>query len=224
MDVSLIAVQGPRAIDVVTAFCREDVSKLKYYTFATGEVCGRPATISRTGYTGEDGFELYIANADAEPVWDALVEQGRDRRLKLCGLGARDCLRLEAGFSLYGQEIREDTNPIEAGLGWVVKLKKGEFIGRDAIAEVKEQGPVRTIAGIEMIEKAVPRQGYAVFCEGNRVGEVTSGTFSPTLGKMIAMAYVRPDLAAPGTRLEVEIRGRMHRAQTTALPFYKRPT
>jgi aminomethyltransferase len=223
MDITLIAVQGPRAVDIIAGLAGDDVRELKYYTFAPGRVAGRPGTISRTGYTGEDGYELYVANKDAETVWDAVAAAGAEHGLRLCGLGARDCLRLEAGYALYGQEIREDTNPIEAGLGWVVKMQAGEFIGREALVRVKEQGLERKMVGIEMIEKAVPRHGYPVSSEGARVGEVTSGAFSPTLDKMIAMAYVRVDRAEPDRVVDVDIRGRRYSGRIVPLPFYKRP-
>jgi aminomethyltransferase len=185
-------------------------------------VAGTPAIISRTGYTGEDGFELYLEPAAAPGVWRRLLAAGAPHGLVPAGLGARDTLRLEAAMALYGHEIDERTTPFEAGLSWVVKLGKGDFLGRAALAEQSERGVQRTLVGFAMQDRGIARQGHAVLADGKPVGEVTSGTFSPTLGKAIGMAYVPPALAAPGTPLVLDVRGKQLAAAVVELPFYRR--
>jgi len=221
-ETALIAFQGPLAAELLQGLTATDLSMIKYYHCAPGEVAGIACTISRTGYTGEDGFELFHAWADAPRLWQALLEHGRPANVLPAGLGARDTLRLEAGYCLYGHELTEEINPLEAGLGWTVKFEAGDFIGRNALLRVKEQGPTRRLVGIEMLERGVPRAGYGVYEGDQRVGELTSGTFGPTVNKYIAMGYVNPAYAAPGTQLAIDIRGRRYAAQVVKLPFYKR--
>jgi aminomethyltransferase len=216
---ALLALQGPRALAILTPLATPGVGELKYYGFRQGEVAGVPALISRTGYTGEDGFELYLAPADAPAVWRRLVAAGAVP----AGLGARDTLRLEAAMALYGHEIDETTTPFEAGLGWVVKLDKGEFLGRGALLAQKAQGVPRQLVGFEVEGRGIARQGHGVVSDGAQVGKVTSGTWSPTFEKALGMAYVPPELAAPGTRLDLDVRGKMLPAVVVDLPFYRRP-
>ncbi len=217
---ALIAVQGPRAEALVGALADRDVTAIGYYRFAAGAVAGVRALISRTGYTGEDGFELYVAAADAVALWQALMEAGAPLGVAPIGLGARDTLRLEMRYALYGNDIDETTNPLEAGLGWVVKPAKGEFIGREAIERVRAAGPRRRLVGLEMADRAVARHGYRVVQDGRAVGVVTSGTWGPSVEKSIAMAYVESALAAVGTALAVEIRGQARPARVVKTPFH----
>jgi len=181
-----------------------------------------PTIIARTGYTGEDGFELFFANTYAARVWDGLLEEGHGDGLKPIGLGARDSLRFEPKLALYGHEISETINPYEAGLGWVVKLDKGDFIGRETLRQIKAEGPRRKIVGLQMIGRGIARQGYAVTTvDGEAVGEVTSGMPAPTVGQNLALALVRTDVAKIGTELDVVIRGKPVRAQVVKTPFYQ---
>jgi len=219
-ETALIAVQGPRAEALVGRLADRDVPPIGYYRFVSGAVTRLPALISRTGYTGEDGFELYVRAADAEALWQALQDGGRDAGVRPIGLGARDTLRLEMRYALYGNDIDETTNPLEAGLGWVVKPGKGEFIGREAIEKVRAVGPTRKLVGFEMVERAVPRHGYRLLTDGAQVGVVTSGSFGPAVERYIGMGYVRADLAALGSELDVEIRGQSQRARVVRTPFY----
>ena len=229
-DTAMIAVQGPNAAEVVVeALGMPLLTDLGYYRAspAVWDRDGEPpaeVTVSRTGYTGEDGFEIIAPAADAVALWDLLRETGEPHGLVPCGLGCRDTLRLEAGMPLYGHELNERTDPLTAGLGFAVALDKGDFIGRDAIAAVKAAGPQRVRVGVEQAGKRVGREGSAVYAGGERVGEVTSGTHSPTLGKAIGMAYVAPAAAEVGTALEVDVRGRREPATVVPLPFYKRQT
>jgi aminomethyltransferase len=215
---ALLALQGPKALATLAPLASTDVSGLKYYGFAEGKVAGVPALISRTGYTGEDGFELYLAPEDAPGVWRRLVEAGAVP----AGLGARDTLRLEAAMALYGHEIDETTTPFEAGLGWVVKLDKGEFLGRGALAAQKGAGIPRKLVGFEVQGRGIARQGHAVVLGGSTVGAVTSGTWSPTFEKALGLAYVPPEMAAPGTPLAIDVRGKALPAVVVEIPFYKR--
>ena len=221
-DIALIAPQGPRAAAILGRTSELHVDDLMPFGVAETTVAGRRATVARTGYTGEDGFEVFVANADAPHVWDALLEAGSDDGMLPIGLGARDTLRLEARFSLYGNDIDETTDPIEAGLGWTCKLDK-EFIGREAIARIKEAGPKRRIAGL-VVTGGVARHGHPVIHAGGEVGVVTSGTFGPTVEKNIALAYVPADLAKAGTALAVRIRERDVPATVVKTPFYRRST
>ncbi|HEV8639880.1 MAG TPA: glycine cleavage system aminomethyltransferase GcvT [Methylomirabilota bacterium] len=217
---ALIAVQGPRAEALVGRLADRDVAAIGYYRFAAGAVAGGQALISRTGYTGEDGFELYVGAADAMRLWQALLDAGAGAGARPIGLGARDTLRLEMRYALYGNDIDQTTNPIEAGLGWVVKLAKGEFIGREAIERVKSEGPRRRLVGLEMADRAVARHGYPVLKDGQAIGIVTSGSYGPSVDKSIALAYVDTAHAAVGTELGVDIRGQARPARAVKTPFH----
>ncbi|HXO42844.1 MAG TPA: glycine cleavage system aminomethyltransferase GcvT [Thermoanaerobaculia bacterium] len=219
---ALLALQGPQALAILEPLASPGIAGLRYYGFLRGEVAGVPAILSRTGYTGEDGFELYLEPQGAPEVWRRLLAAGAPHGLVPAGLGARDTLRLEAAMALYGHEIDERTTPLEAGLSWVVKLGKGDFLGRAALLEQSEQGVRRTLVGFTVEGRGIARQGHGVLSGGEAVGEVTSGTWSPTLEKAIGMAYVPPALAAPGTELELDVRGRKLPAAVVELPFYRR--
>jgi len=221
-DYALLALQGPRALEILAPLASPDPSSLRYYGFARGTVDGVPALVSRTGYTGEDGFEFYLPPAEAPRVWRRLLAAGAPHGLQPAGLGARDTLRLEAAMALYGHEIDETTTPFEAGLGWVVKLDKGEFLGREALLAQRAAGAPRKLVGFEVEGRGIARQGHAVLADGAPVGAVTSGTFSPTLEKALGMAYVPTRLEAPGNRLAIEVRGRELAAAVVPLPFYRR--
>lgn len=219
-ETGLIAVQGPRAEALVGRLADRDVTGIGYYRFARGAVAGVAAVISRTGYTGEDGFELYVGAADTPALWAALLERGRDEGAAPIGLGARDTLRLEMGYALYGNDIDDTTNPLEAGLGWVVKPGKGDFVGREAIERVRAEGVRRRLVGLEMTERAVPRHGYPVLKDGIATGVVTSGSYGPSIDRYIAMAYVGAAHAAVGTDVAVEIRGQAKGARVVKRPFH----
>jgi aminomethyltransferase len=219
---ALLALQGPEAQAILQPLTEVDLSTIRYYHCAPGMVDGINCIISRTGYTGEDGFELYCASADASKLWDDLLAAGKERGLLPAGLGARDTLRLEAGYCLYGHELDEQTNPLEARLGWTVKLNKDEFIGRDALLKVKDQGPKRKLIGIEMIERGVCRGGYTLYEDEQHIGTLTSGAPSPTLNKNIGMGYIEASHAVDGKTVYVDIRGKRTAALIVALPFYKR--
>lgn len=219
-ETALLAVQGPRAEGLVQRLASADVARLPYYHWVRGNVAGVETLISRTGYTGEDGFELYVRAAEAERLWAAVLEAGQADGIRPVGLGARDTLRLEMKYALYGNDIDASTNPLEAGLGWVVKPGKGEFIGRAAIEAVRARGVSRRLIGFEMVERAVPRAGYRLLKGGGEVGRVTSGSFSPSLERGIGMGYVRTDLAGVGAEFDVEIRGAACPAHVVRTPFY----
>jgi aminomethyltransferase len=219
---ALLALQGPAARDVLQPLTGANLGDLKYYWFATGEVAGVRGTISRTGYTGEDGFEVFVPPASAERVWDAILNSGRNAGILPVGLGARDTLRLEASMRLYGNDMDETTTVVEADLGWIVGWKKTEFLGFERLQQQKAEGPSRKLVGFEMLDRAIARHGYDVYCDGASAGVVTSGTQTPFLKKAIGMAYVPGDRTAPGTEFEVEIRGRRARATVVPMPFYKR--
>jgi aminomethyltransferase len=220
---ALVALQGPIAHEILQPLTGVDLSLLKYYWFATGEVAGIRTTISRTGYTGEDGFEIFAPPATAQRLWDALLAAGRDAGVVACGLGARDTLRLEAAMRLYGNDIDETTTVLEADLGWIVGWKKADFIGAEALRRQKAQGVSRCIVGFELTDRGIARHGYDVYVDGAKAGVVTSGTQTPFLKKAIGMAYVPADRSTPGTVIEVDIRGRRTRGTIVPLPFYKRP-
>ncbi|MDH3745975.1 MAG: glycine cleavage system aminomethyltransferase GcvT [Acidobacteriota bacterium] len=222
-DYALLALQGPRAPEILSRLTAAELSELKYYRFLDAQVHDRPALVSRTGYTGEDGFELYVAPETAPSLWDALMEAGAEAGLKPAGLGARDTLRLEAGMALYGHEIDRFTYPWEAGLGWTIKLKKGAFVGSEALARVKAEGIRRRLVGFEIHGRGIARQGHTIWVDDEEVGAVTSGTWSPTVEKALGMAYVPKALAAVGTELEFDVRGRRLQGAVVELPFYKRP-
>jgi len=216
----LIAVQGPKAEALVGRLAEVDVTRIGYYRFVEGKVAGVTTLVSRTGYTGEDGFELYVGAGDTERLWNALLETGRADGVAPIGLGARDTLRLEMRYALYGNDIDESTNPLEAGLGWVVKPAKGDFLGREAIERLRAAGLARRLVGIEMTERAVARHGYPVVKDGVTTGVVTSGSYGPSVDRYIAMAYVGSAHAAVGTELGVEIRGQVKSARVVKTPFH----
>jgi aminomethyltransferase len=222
-DYALLALQGPRALAILEPLASPGVAALRYYGFLEGEVAGVPAIVSRTGYTGEDGFELYLPPERAAEVWRRLLADGAAHGLRPAGLGARDTLRLEAAMALYGHELDEDTTPLEAGLAWVVKLDKGgDFLGRGALLAQRDAGVRRTLVGFEVEGKGIARQGHPVLSGGEAVGVVTSGTWSPTLERALGMAYVPAALAAPGTHLDLDVRGRTVPAAVVEMPFYRR--
>jgi aminomethyltransferase len=219
---ALLALQGPLAEEILQSLTDIDLKSIRYYHCAVGLVDGIDNIVSRTGYTGEDGFELYCSSADVVKLWQDILARGRPQGLLPVGLGARDTLRLEAGYCLYGHELDEQTNPLEARLGWTVKFDRGIFIGRDALLKVKEQGPQRLLVGIELLDRGVPRSGYALYQQDQRIGGLTSGAPGPTIHKNIGMGYVEAAHAIVGHQLQVDIRGKRIPAQIVALPFYKR--
>jgi aminomethyltransferase len=226
-DYCLLALQGPKSAEILSKLTSVDVSAITYYHFAMGTVAGvDEVIISATGYTGEPGFEIYFDKTRSNPtaMWDAIMEAGNEHGLKPCGLGARDTLRLEMGYALYGNDISDQTNPLEAGLGWITKIDKGDFIGKTAIVAVKESGVVRKLFGFIMKDdKAIPRSHYIVRnTEGENIGEVTSGTQSVTLSKGIGMAYVQTDYAKAGVDIIIDIRGKHVAATTQKTPFVKK--
>jgi aminomethyltransferase len=216
---ALIAVQGPEAPALVQRLADQELGGIKYYRFVEGTVAGVPAIISRTGYTGELGFELYVPWAQAVTVWNALLEGGHATP---CGLGARDTLRLEAGMALYGHELDIDTTPLEAGLSWLVKLGKPDFLGKAVLVRQHEDGVDRKLVGFTFDERAIPRHGMPVWYGDLQVGTVCSGTMSPTLGAPVGTCYLPAAAAVPGTVFAVDIRGRQVPARVVSLPFYKR--
>jgi aminomethyltransferase len=218
----MLAVQGPRALEALLPHVNADIGSLAYYTGCEAVIFGRPGIVSRTGYTGEDGFEIVVEASDGLDVWHTLVATSREIGLQPCGLGARDTLRLEAAMPLYGHELDETIDPLTAGLSFAVKLKAGDFIGKTALAAIKGAGIRRQRIGLVLSGKRIAREGSSVFVGGREVGKVTSGTFSPTLEKPIAMGYVDSDVANPGQPAEVDIRGKREPAAIVELPFYKR--
>ncbi|HEX2280586.1 MAG TPA: glycine cleavage system aminomethyltransferase GcvT, partial [Thermomicrobiales bacterium] len=222
-SLGMIAIQGPTAAAIVAELSETDLSGLGPFQILRTTVAGLPVLVARTGYTGEDGFEFYVPQEHTLALWDSLLAAGTSRGLKPIGLGARDTLRLEARMPLYGNELADDISPLEAGLGWAVKLDKGPFIGREAIAAVKESGPPRRTVGFQLRERAgSARHGYPVTLEDRDVGVVTSGAHSPTLGSEIGLALVDAEVAGVGRPLEVVIRGRPVKAEQVKLPFYRR--
>jgi aminomethyltransferase len=222
----LLAFQGPKAATALGSLCDADLATLPSFAFLTGrEVAGHPAWIARTGYTGEDGFEIFCAAEHAPAIWDALLIAAQGVGGKPVGLGARDTLRLEARLSLYGNDLDDTTSPLEAGLGWVVKLDKGDFIGREALVRQKAAGLDRKLVGFEMRDRGIARHGYAILDvqSGARLGVVTSGTVGPTVGKNIGMGYLPPSHAQPGTRIVIDCRGKPAQAEIIQGPFYRRP-
>jgi aminomethyltransferase len=219
---ALLALQGPLAREILQPLTGADLAALKYYWFTTGEVAGVLATVSRTGYTGEDGFEVFVPPQAAERVWSAILAAGRGAGAVPAGLGARDTLRLEAAMRLYGNEIDDTTTVLEADLGWIVAWHKTEFVGHDALRRQKVEGVPRQLVGFEMIDRAIARPGHDVYVDGVRAGRVTSGTQTPFLKKAIGMAYLPREQSAPGYEFVVDVRGRRARARVVPLPFYKR--
>ncbi|MDQ3804843.1 MAG: glycine cleavage system aminomethyltransferase GcvT [Acidobacteriota bacterium] len=224
-DFCQLALQGPDAVGILQQLTDTPLEEIKYYHFREGRVDGVPAIISRTGYTGEDGFEVYAAPDRAEQLWDRILDAGRHGTPEgtlPCGLAARNTLRLEAGMALYGHEITEETTLLEANLGWITKLNKGDFNGREALARQKEEGVRRKLVGFEVTERGIARDGQDVYAGGQKVGHVTSGSPAPYLKKNIGMAYVPVRHADAGTPLQVDVRGRLVGAQVVPTPFYKR--
>ena len=221
-ETALLALQGPKAAEILQRVTDADLSAVKYYHFTRGTVAGiEGILISRTGYTGEDGFELYFPNENAAAVWNAILAGGE---VTPAGLGARDSLRLEMGMALYGNDIDDTTTPLEANLQWLVKLKKGDFVGRDALVKQKEAGVARKLVGFTTTERSFPRHGYPVYVNGERSGDVLSGTMSPSLNIPIGTAYLPTANASPGSEFEIEIRGKRIRAVVEKTPFYKEGT
>lgn len=219
-----LALQGPKAEKILQPLTGQDLSEIRFFRFRDAvDVSGVKALISRSGYTGEDGFELYVKAGDAAYLWNQLLEAGSDEGLIPCGLGARDSLRFEACLPLYGQELSASISPLEARLGFAVKLDKGDFIGRDALVKQKEEGLNRQLVGLEMIGRGIPRTNYPVYVEDEAIGEVTSGTKSPTLNKSLGLAYVKSEYSARGQAVEIGIRGKRVAARIVDTPFYKRP-
>ncbi|MDL2208841.1 glycine cleavage system aminomethyltransferase GcvT [Parabacteroides sp. OttesenSCG-928-O15] len=221
-NIGQLAIQGPKATAILQRLTPVDLSAIPYYSFVTGEFAGCPnVIISNTGYTGAGGFELYFYPSDAMTIWNAIFEAGKPEGIKPVGLGARDTLRLEAGFCLYGNDLSETTSPIEAGLGWITKFVEGkEFINRAELERQKKEGVTRKLCAFEMIDKGIPRHGYEIVdAEGNVIGEVTSGTMSPFLKKGIGMGYVKPELTKVGTEFFIQVRNRNLKAQVIKAPF-----
>ncbi|MBI3333220.1 MAG: glycine cleavage system protein T [Candidatus Omnitrophica bacterium] len=226
--VGTLAVQGPRAVGLVEELARGSLGPATRYSVRPGQIGGRPAFFARTGYTGEDGFELFLAAADLEPVWSLLLEAGRPLGIQPVGLGARDTLRLEAGLPLGGTDLDETTTPLEAGMEWTVAWQKGPFIGREALERQRREGLKRRLVGFRLKGPGIPRTGYPIHAGagagagGNRIGQVTSGTFLPDQGQAIGLGLVAPEASAPGSDLSIEIHGRQVPAQVVQLPFYRR--
>ena len=225
-DVAMFAVQGPKAISTLQKITKTDLSLVKRYWIEFIDYNGLRVSVSRSGYTGEDGFEVHIwdtpvtSPANALGMWYDILEAGEEYGIQPCGLGARDTLRLEAGMSLYGNDIDESTTPLEAGLGFAVRFEKPRFLGREPLVQQKEKEVTRRRVGFRMLEKAIPRKGFSIICNNTKVGEVTSGTFSPLLQQGIGMAYVQPSYSLPETKIEVDIRGRRVAAEISIIPFY----
>lgn len=222
-EYSLLAVQGPKAKEVLQPLCDKTLD-LEYYYFFTAKVAGVEAIVSRTGYTGELGFEIYFKGGkpEAEAIWNGLMDSGKDVNITPCGLGSRDSLRLEMGMCLYGNDIDQDTNTIEAGLKWITKLKKGDFIGREALTKANDEGTTKKLVGMIAEVKSFPRHGYEITKDGKNVGVVTSGTVSPILDKPIAMGYVSSDYAVVGEKVNIMVRGKEVPAEIIKLPFIKK--
>ncbi len=220
-DTGLLALQGPLAQRVLERLTEAQLNTIAYYHFAEGEVAGVPAVISRTGYTGEDGFELYLPADGTVRVWQRILEAGQEEGVLPIGLGARDSLRLEMGYILYGNDLDERRTPLEAGLGWVTKLDKGEFVGREALQKQKAEGVRERLVGFVLRERGFPRHGYEIRIEGEPAGEVTSGVHAPTLEQGVGLAYVPVEAARPGTLIDVMVRGKPVAAEVVRPPFYK---
>jgi aminomethyltransferase len=217
-----IAVQGPKGLATLQKLTKTNLSEIKYYWFADGVVSQTPARIARTGYTGEDGFEIYIAPTEAARLWNDLLKAGEEFGIKPCGLGARNTLRLEAAMALYGHELTASINPLEANLGWIVKMDKGDFVGRRALEKIQTAGLTRGLVGFEMKERGIGRDGYEVWVDGKTAGWVTSGGPSPTLNKNIGLCYLPAGKAKPGVPIHIIIRNSPVEAVTVPTPFYKR--
>ena len=218
---ALIAIQGPASQNILAKVTDAPLTSLQYQTFVEAEVAAAPARIFRTGYTGEDGFEIWLPSTEVARIWSLIMERGAALGLKPVGLGARATLRLEAGLCLYGHEIDETINPLEARLGWITKLEKCRFIGKESIEGLKQRGLTRRLVGVKLQARGIPRQGYPILDAKKQVGHIVSGTMSPTLGVGIGTGFVPPTLSKPGTELEIEIRGKRLAAKVIRLPFYK---
>ena len=221
-EFALLALQGPRATAILSPLTKLDLASVPRFEFRDAEVGGHSAFVAHTGYTGEDGWEIYCASGDAESIWNVLSEQGAAHGMLPAGLGARDTLRLEAALPLYGHELDDETTPFEARLAWVVRLDKGEFVGRDALVRQHAAGLQRQLVGMVLTEAGIARQGYKIVASGIDIGAITSGTKSPTLGKAIGLGYVATAFKDIGTKLSVEIRGKAVSAEVVRLPFYRR--
>ena len=217
-----LAIQGPKALETLQKLTPQDLRAIRYYWFVDGEVSGTPARIAHTGYTGEDGFEIYIPPGEAVRIWNEVLAAGEEFGIKPCGLGARNTLRLEAKMALYGHEIDATINPFEADLAWIVKMDKGEFTGREALAKVLDQGVKRKLAGFEMCGRGIGRDGYEILVNGDPAGWVTSGSPAPSLNKNIGLCYLPAAYATPGRPIEVVVRSQPVEAVTVDTPFYKR--
>jgi aminomethyltransferase len=222
-EYSQLALQGPRAAAILARVAQPNPCDLKYYWFRRARCCDVDGILGRTGYTGEDGFEFYFPPDESTRVWKTLLEAGRAEGLIPAGLGARNTLRLEAAYPLYGHELDEETTLLEANLGWIAKLEKGDFLGRDVLLKQRAQGVRKKLVGFEMTDRGIARDGYAVWVDGKARGKVTSGSHAPFLKKNIGMAYLPPTLAEAGRGIQIEIRGKLVSARIVSLPFYKRP-
>ena len=221
-DYCQIAIQGPKAIEILQKLTETDLAPIGYYHFTEGKVDGVDAIISRTGYTGEDGFEVYAAADRAEQLWNKLLETGKEHGILPCGLAARNTLRLESAMSLYGHELSDEISTLEANLGWITKLQKGDFIGRDQIAALKENGLTRKLIGFEMKEPGIARDGFDIYVGDEKVGVVTSGSPAPFLKKNIGLAFLPPEFANVGQEIRIDVRGKRLAAEVVPTPFYKR--
>lgn len=223
-DITLIAVQGPKSAETLKSLVDFDILELKYYSFREGKILDTDAIISRTGYTGELGFEIYFEGDEetAVKIWNAILESGKEFGIKCCGLGARDSLRLEMGYCLYGNDIDENTNPLEAGLGWITKFDKEFFIGKDALLKIKEEGLKRQLKGFELLDKGIPRHGNEIYYEDKKIGFVTSGTQSPVLNKPIGLGYFEVNTINDYDIFEIDNRGKRLKAKLTKVPFIER--
>jgi aminomethyltransferase len=217
-----IAVQGPKALEILQTMTATQLAEIKYYWFRTGAVEGAPCLIARTGYTGEDGFELYLPAEAAEPVWNRILERGASLGARPAGLAARNTLRLEMRYPLYGNDIDETTSPWEAGLDWIVKLAKGDFVGKPALEAQKQTGVSRKLVGFELLDRGIARDHFPVLVDGNPVGQVTSGSYSPSLQKSIGLAYLPVAHSSLGARFKVDVRGKLLEAMVVQTPFYRR--
>jgi len=221
-DYCQIAIQGPKAIEVAKKLTETDLESIKYYHFREGAFAGFPSIISRTGYTGEDGLEIYSGAENAERIWNLLIENGSAHGILPCGLAARNTLRLESAMSLYGHELGEDISPLEAGLSWICKMDKESFIGKEALAAQKERGLARNLIGFEVTGKGIARDGHEVRCDGKTIGVVTSGSPAPFLKKNIGLAFVEKEFAEIGRNISIDVRGKEVEAVIVPTPFYKR--
>jgi len=217
-----IAIQGPKSVEILQKLTETDLAPIGYYHFTEGKVDGVDAIISRTGYTGEDGFEVYAAADKAEQLWNKLLETGKEYGILPCGLAARNTLRLESAMSLYGHELSDEISTLEANLGWITKLQKGDFIGRDQIAALKENGLTRKLIGFEMKEPGIARDGFDIYVGDKKVGVVTSGSPAPFLKKNIGLAFLPPEFANVGQEIRIDVRGKRLAAEVVPTPFYKR--